>query len=169
MKFKVFVSYSSHDLDKVELLRQQLESSSLEVFIAEHSISAGQELGPVIDKEIKECDMFVVLWSHDARDSDWVSQEIGKATAYKKEILPLLLNENITVPGFINHLKYLPIFHNHEDGLNQATEIMVAAYNKKLHAEKALIEATRLQKEKNTEKWILGAIGAFFFWIALQE
>ena len=100
MIFKIFVSYSTHDLKQVELLKNQLKGTSIEIFVAEHSISPSQELAPTISRSISDCDLFVVLWSKNAQDSEWVSQEIGKAHALNKTILPLVLNKGLKLPGY---------------------------------------------------------------------
>lgn len=51
--------------------------------------------------------MFVLLWSDDARKSDYVPQEIGIAKGCNKTILPVVMEEGVPVPGFISNLKYL--------------------------------------------------------------
>lgn len=58
MAFKVFVSYSSHDLEHVELLQRQLSDSPVEVFVAENSVAPSQELGSTISQAIEQCDLF---------------------------------------------------------------------------------------------------------------
>jgi hypothetical protein len=166
MDFKIFVSYSSHDLKQVYLLKQQLENTPLTVFVAEHSIMPGQELEPTISKAVDECDLFIVLWSKNAKDSDWVSQEIGHARALKKEILPLVLTEGMSLPGFINNLKYLPVYEETQKALSVAREIAVSAYNKKLQTNRQLEEDR--QKQKARELVFIG-IGVFMFWAFSQK
>ena len=160
MQFKIFVSYSSHDLSQVELLRQQLADSPIEVFVAEHSVKPSEDLGEKITHAIKDCDLFVVLWSSNAEDSKWVSQEIGHANARKKTILPLVLHEGITPPGFISNLKFLPIYQNPELAFKQAREIIINSYNKKA---KALAEQ-EAKKQKDKEVLFLIGAGAFLLW-----
>lgn len=168
MKFKIFVSYSTDDLDKVELLNKQLKNTELDVFIAEHSISASENLTSSITNAIKKCDLFVLIWSKNAKKSDWVTQEIGKATALEKIILPIVLDEDLPPAGFIQNLKYLPIFSDHENGFKKAEEIIVKAYQQKYNDfnEK---EKAKLQKQKNKDNLLIAGIGAFLFWVAIQK
>lgn len=162
MQFKIFVSYSTHDIDHVELLRQQLKGTSIEVFVAEHSVQASEDLGDKISRAIEECDIFVVLWSKNAQDSAWVSQEIGRAHALKKTILPLVLTEGMSLPGFISNLKYLPVLDDPETALHKASELIMDAYNKKAHI---LAQAeVKKQKEKNKDTLVLMGVGAFLLW-----
>ncbi len=162
MDFKIFVSYSTHDLEQVNSLRQQLASTPVTVFVAEHSVSASQELPKEIAKAIQDCDLFVVLWSENARDSDWVSQEIGRASALQKTILPLVLTEGLNLPGFISNLKYIPVFREPEVALSQARDVAMSEYNKK-----ELTEQQKEQEKKNT--LALMAMGAFFLWAINQK
>lgn len=162
MSFNIFVSYSTKDLPQVELLRQQLQGTPISVFVAEHSVQPSEELAPKISSAISECDLFVLLWSPNAKDSDWVPQEIGRATALKKSILPLVLTENITLPGFLQGLKYLAIYANPTESLAKAREIILDAYNTKTKHELQLRE----QKEKKDKDALaLMGIGAFLLWV----
>ncbi len=106
--FKVFVSYSTHDLRNVNELQQSLDGTGVEVFVAEHSVLPSEHLSAKISSAISACDLFVLLWSENAKASEWVSQEIGKAHSLHKKILPLVLTEGLNLPGFISNLKYLP-------------------------------------------------------------
>ena len=157
VNFKVFVSYSTHDLAQVEKLQQQLVNNPVELFVAEHSVSPSQDLARAINIAIEQCDLFVLIWSKKAESSAWVSQEIGKATALRKKILPLLLDEGMQLPAFIQNLKYLPIHKDPDKSLAQARNIIVGAYE-----EKKNIESAATQAEK--DKLALMGIGAFLLW-----
>jgi hypothetical protein len=159
MTFKIFVSYSTKDLSQVELLRQQLRATPIEVFVAEHSVAPSQELAPLIASAINACDLFVLLWSMNAKNSDWVSQEIGRASALGKQILPLVLSEGIALPGFIQGLKYLPIHRDPNGSLAAARSLIVAEYEVK---ELKIASAAKEKKEKDA--LALMGIGAFLLW-----
>ncbi|MES9903046.1 MAG: HigA family addiction module antitoxin [Sedimenticola sp.] len=160
VQLKIFISYSTHDLPQVELLQQQLGGTPIEVFVAEHSVQPSEDLGQVISNAISTCDLFVVLWSNNAQYSDWVSQEIGKACTLNKTILPLVLNEGISLPGFINNLKYLPVYKAPEEALNKAREVIINQYNKKL----SLLKQAEGKKQSDKEALFLMGAGAFLLW-----
>lgn len=109
MPYKVFISYSTKDLSKVNHLKSMLEHSSIEVFVAEYSLLPGQQLSESILTAIKSCNLFILLWSSSARDSEWVPQEIGIAKSGAKTILPVVIERNLSLPGFISDLKYLNV------------------------------------------------------------
>lgn len=162
MDFKIFVSYSTHDLEHVDLLKQQLANTPVSIFIAEHSVKPGNELTSVISKAIQECDLFVLLWSSNAKASDWVSQEIGRADALSKKILPLMLTEGLSLPGFINGLKWLPVFSDPKLALEQARDTIASEYKNKM--------GVVLQKEQEQRNALaLMGIGALLLWAFSQK
>ncbi len=110
MAYKIFISYSTNDLEIVKELASYLQDPNVQVFIAEYSVNPSEQLNDSIIKAIKKCDHFVLFWSKNSKKSDYVPQEIGIAKSCEKKILPIVLDEGITLPGFINDLKYLPAY-----------------------------------------------------------
>lgn len=108
MAYDVFISYSSKNLRVVNALRKTLHRPSItHVFAAEYSVLPSQSLNDKIEQAIRVCDLFVLLWSHHARTSDYVPQEIGIAIGCHRTILPVVMEANVPVPAFISKLKYL--------------------------------------------------------------
>jgi hypothetical protein len=70
-----FCSYSS--LDKVEMLKraQGLRATGLKTFIDVMTLRPGDIWNPKILGAIDESDLFVVIWSNNARNSKWVKKE----------------------------------------------------------------------------------------------
>jgi hypothetical protein len=92
MAYNVFISYSSKNLHIVDWARATLaQPGATEVFAAEYSVLPSQVLNDEIVQAIRACDLFVLLWSHDARASDYVPQEIGIAVGCNKTILPVVM------------------------------------------------------------------------------
>lgn len=158
--FKVFVSYSTHDLKNVAELQQSLAGTDVEIFVAEHSVLPSERLSERISGAIAACDLFVVLWSANAKASEWVSQEIGKAHSLNKKILPLVLTEGLNLPGFISDLKYLPVFNDPSSAIQQAQAIVLEGYRAKVE---------ELQRQKQNEALTLLGLGALFFWAVSQK
>ena len=167
MDFKIFVSYSSKDLEHVELLKAQLLNTPVQLFIAEHSVIPGESLSTKIQQAISACDLFVVIWSKNAKESDWVSQELGQAIARKKSILPLVLDEEHPPAGFVSDLKYIQMYKNVPDALVEAKQIALDAYHKKL----VLTQQQQLQqqKQKESEQLVMLGIGAFVLWAGSRK
>lgn len=61
MKFNIFISYSTDDLKNVDMLRKQISDTPINIFIAEYSIVASEELPSKIKSEIMKSDLFVLL------------------------------------------------------------------------------------------------------------
>ena len=158
--FKAFVSYSTHDLKNVAELQQSLAGTGVEVFVAEHSVLPSEPLSEKIASAIAACDLFILLWSANAKASDWVSQEIGKAHSLNKQILPLVLTEGITLPGFISGLKYLPVYQDPAAAIQQARTIVLNGFNAK---------RAEFEKQKQSEALTLLGLGALFLWAVSQK
>lgn len=117
MAYNVFISYSTKDLHIADHVRAALNISGVNVFIAEYSVPASAPLNAMIEAWLRSCDLFVLLWSRNSKASDYVPQEIGIARGCKKTILPMVLEENLTVPGFISDLKYLAAYKDYSQAL----------------------------------------------------
>ena len=157
---KVFVSYSTKDLADVEALKASLSGSPIEIFIAENSVKPSESLANEIKSAIKACDLFVVVWSNNAKNSDWVSQEVGQAVALDKKILPIVLEGTMGLPGFMSDLKYLAAEGNRKEAIAQACELIGEHYER---LEKQKLEAQK-KKSDNDAKFWLGA-GALALWL----
>ena len=157
--FNVFVSYSTLDLPDVALLKESLKDSSVNVFVAEDSIKPSGKLADEISSAIATCDLFVLVWSENAENSEWVPQEIGRAHQLGKKILPIVLTEGLNLPGFITDLKFLDAFSNKSKAIASAQNLILDEFLKKQQATAAR------QKEQNTNATALLALGAFAFWL----
>lgn len=70
-----FCSYST--LDRVEMLKREqgLRAAGLETFVDAVSLRPGDIWSPKIFEAIDESDLFVLIWSPNARSSKWVQKE----------------------------------------------------------------------------------------------
>ncbi len=110
MAYSVFISYSTRDLTVATNLQEWINYAGATAFLAEYSVIPGTSLAENIIRAIKGCDLFVLLWSHNARGSEWVPQEIGIAKGAGKPIMPVVLHDGLELPGFIKDLKYLALY-----------------------------------------------------------
>jgi hypothetical protein len=117
MAFHAFISYSTRDLTRARQVKRLLERTGCKTFLADSSIQPGGTLEQEIIAAIDRCDVFILLWSHHASASEWVSQEIGIAKAKKKPIIPIMLHKSALPPGFLRGTKYLPLYKNPDEGL----------------------------------------------------
>jgi hypothetical protein len=125
MAYKVFVSYSTKDIPNVDELRKFLQFPDVECFVSEYAVTPGAPLAPTIKNAILTCDLFVVLWSKNALASEWVSQEIGIAHGSQKAILPFVLEQGLSLPGFIKELRYVAAFQNPQQAMYSLRETVM--------------------------------------------
>jgi len=158
--FKVFVSYSTHDLKNVTELQQSLVGTGVEVFVAAHSVVPSELLSEKISAAIGNCDLFILLWSAKAKVSDWVPQEIGKAHSLQKTILPLVLDEGLDLPGFISGLKYLAIYRDPQASMAQVQEFVLKQFQTKR-------DAIRLKEQESARNFLV--LGGLILWLFSQK
>ena len=153
MAYKVFISYSTNDFPIVEHVRRLLAGPELEVFIAEYSVEPGAVLDQAILSAIKTCDLFVLLWSRNSRGSEWVPQEIGAARGDGKTILPIVLEDGLSLPAFISDLKFLPAYRNPSESFIWLQQNVFQ----------------RAQKQQKTNALALLGLGAVLVWLFTQK
>lgn len=153
MSFSVFISYSTRDLANATALRSWVDSAGAQSFLAEYSLAPGQPVGAEIMAAIKACDLFLLLWSQNARDSEWVPQEIGIARGAGKPILPVVLQQGIQPPGFISDLKYLAVYKDPTAAVQWLYEHV----------------ASRVKQKETDAMVLVGVIGAVFLLLAASK
>ncbi|MHB9026867.1 MAG: toll/interleukin-1 receptor domain-containing protein [Armatimonadota bacterium] len=87
--YRVFVSYSSNDTDRVEMVRQHLTALGAEPM----ELPPGMEFADEIKLRIAYAHLFIVLLTSASKESPWVHQEIGYALGQNIPVLPLALDE----------------------------------------------------------------------------
>ncbi|TXH06129.1 MAG: toll/interleukin-1 receptor domain-containing protein [Nevskiaceae bacterium] len=149
MALKVFISYSTKDIQIVDFVKSMLAGARVQVFVAEYSVAPGTPLSPAIITAIKQCDLFILLWSQNSRASEWVPQEIGIAKCEGKKIVPVVLQSNLHLPGFISDLKYLDVPKNPQGAFTWLRDNVVS-------------QASEKQKQESAA-WL--AIGGALLWL----
>jgi hypothetical protein len=121
-----FCSYSS--LDREEMLKraQGLQAVGLETFIDVLKLRPGDEWNPKIFAAIDESDLFVVIWSKNARDSKWVKKESRYAlNRYKQHGSPDFRPIPVEGPPIASVPRGLRAYHFNDQllGLIRAAEL----------------------------------------------
>ncbi len=152
MAFSVFISYSSHDLLNATHLRDWAKAAGAEPFLAEYSLAPGRPLAADIIQAIKGCDLFLLLWSANAKNSEWVPQEIGVAKGAGKPIMPVVLQQGIELPGFIKDLKYLAVYRDPTSSVQWLYQHL----------------ATKVKEKDTNAKIAVGVLGALLLLLAVS-
>lgn len=87
----LFISYSHKDKDYVHRLADFLQDRNFEVWIDDR-IDYGTRWPVVIEDAIDHCESFVLIASESARQSEWVQNEVARASRLRKPFFPLLLD-----------------------------------------------------------------------------
>jgi GTPase SAR1 family protein len=90
---KVFISYSHQDETFVKKLAGDLVTQDMKVWWDFHSLKGGQDWQKEIEKAIKQCDVFLIVLTPDAVNSEWVGNELTYASTAQKTIIPLYLKK----------------------------------------------------------------------------
>ena len=90
----VFISYSTIDLVPAETVRNVLESNQIPCWMAPRDIPAGSNYVKEIPAAIRNCQVFVLILSRNAQNSQWVLRELDAAVNCGKTILPFMLEDH---------------------------------------------------------------------------
>jgi hypothetical protein len=80
-----FISYSSNDRSEVMRRVQLLSAVGIGFFQDVLSLEPGDRWQQRIELGIDECDLFLLFWSSEAKQSEWVRREVQHALARKHE------------------------------------------------------------------------------------
>ncbi len=89
----VFISYSSKDIDYVMQLVRAMEASNIPYWRAPDRIPAGSNYAKEIPRAIRECSLFLLVYSRNSQESIWVEKELDTAVCCKKKILPVVIDD----------------------------------------------------------------------------
>lgn len=78
-----FASYASKDRSRVLDRVSEVRRNGVDIFLDCLSLHPGDEWKPVLEKEIKNRDLFLLFWSVHAKQSEWVRWEWNVALKHK--------------------------------------------------------------------------------------
>ena len=88
---KLFISYSRDDAgDFAKHIHRYLRDKGHDVFIDVNNIRIGDPWAGSIEKNISECDIFVVILTPDSLTSEYVEREVLQAQRENKTIVPCI-------------------------------------------------------------------------------
>jgi hypothetical protein len=97
-----FLSYASQDRAKVLRAAQLLRALKMEFFQDLLALEPGDRWRERLFLEIDKCDLFLLFWSQNARNSSWVTREAEYALRRSRtspiEIVPVLLEGPPAIP-----------------------------------------------------------------------
>lgn len=124
---RVFLSHSSTDISLANKLTKYLQSKGV-------IVSSGTDtgMGESIEQDLKlsigRSDAVVALVSDDP--GPWVEAELQEATKQRKQLIPLILNDQGKVPAVIRNLQNIHLEKGSEDSMiTSATKALNSSFN----------------------------------------
>ncbi len=158
---KVFISYSTHDIEFARSVSCALRNTGFEAFLAEESWSPGQDHDH-LRKALVASHIVVLIWSSNAAMSQWVLQEIGGTWARNGILIPVRLDDT-PLPDTLRQLKYIDARECRLTAVLRVQSAATAACEQLLHArnranakQRREIEQRRAEQTKSGLAWAVG-------------
>jgi formylglycine-generating enzyme required for sulfatase activity len=124
MPQRFFITHSWHDIEFARRLCDDLLARGLIGFLDEHSMRPGDSIPSRIERGLKECDVYIPIFSPDALTSDWCDWEIDMAITMNRtrkgrpRIIPVIAKP-CSVPDRLIHLLYVSFVGRYDEALNE--------------------------------------------------
>ena len=121
---RIFFSYSWKDRFFVRKLTDLLPEA-IRPWVDENELHAGQPIKDELRAAIKKSDFVVAILSRDSICSGWVDFELKTAMekeSTKNRILPIVIDDNISIPDFIRGRKCLYLRDRSQGQINKISE-----------------------------------------------
>jgi hypothetical protein len=124
----IFISYSRTDIKRAREFELRMQREKYDIWTGDYVLSSIEGEDRVLNA-IKECGIFLVLMTDNARRSEYVKREISYAINLKKIIIPILLEgepfnelKAIKCVEMVEKIKLTPEFIQYVNGkLNKET------------------------------------------------
>ncbi len=107
---KIFISYSSKDIEFANQLREDLNIIGHNPWIDSFEIKPGENIITRIQEGIENCKYAIIILSKDSLHSNWVDNEWKDSLwqSYNEGILKIIpiLKEKCDIPVFLRKIKY---------------------------------------------------------------
>ncbi len=110
-KPRVFISHNKADKSVAAEIALFLAAENIGVWFDEWQISAGDSIVEEINKGLKSCSHFIILWSKNSSKSRWVRRELYSVIAQAIEksrlrVIPICVDET-RLPKLLSDIRYI--------------------------------------------------------------
>src|SRR5574341_1661424 len=124
----IFTSYANEDLEAIRPVVEGLEQHGFLVWASymHGSIPGGANFHDVITEAIDQSSAFILMWSNQAKDSNWVTGEWTHfLDTHRKRLLIPLRFENLALPVPMKQFQYIDFWDKpREQALSQLLEVL---------------------------------------------
>ena len=130
-KVKLFISYSTLDTDKKEIIKNLINNSEkLEAIVVPEQYSSLDYNAEKIKKSLDSCMVFLPILTSNSINNQWVNQEIGYTFGSNKikieNIFPIVERKIMTdLKGFISSSNDLNFRYNNDNDFEMEAEKLV--------------------------------------------
>ncbi len=139
LKCDVFLSYSRKDRDLMRVVRKTLETHKILVWSDENLEPGSPSWHNDIQNAIENARSVVAILSPDAKDSEWVNEELNYAKIRKVRIFTVLVrgDESNAIPFGMTGVQWIDMRTDYTEGIQEivyetATEQLLARLNEYL-------------------------------------
>jgi TolB-like protein/Tfp pilus assembly protein PilF len=161
---RVFISHSSEDKTIADTICQRLESDGINCWIAPRDIQPGSDWTKAIMRGIEGCQVFILVFSKQANDSDHVYREVAKAFSSRLVVVPFRIEAALPASGlsyYLNTVQWLdavnPPLDRHISTLIERVKALLAgnsASDPRLISQAALgPEPAKTRPRRSLGKW----------------
>ncbi len=112
---RIFISHASEDNAIVRLLQGDLVAAGADVWVDHVGIRGGDNFAIRINNALRWCNVFLLLWSKNAKRSYWVRVEWTSALALEKMIIPCRIDKT-SLPEVLRNTSSIE-FSDNDKGL----------------------------------------------------
>lgn len=119
VRTEVFISYSRRDREKMRIIRDSLTASGLTVWSDENLEPGSQSWRMDVQAAIEGAGCVVALLSPEAKDSEWVSEELGYAKIRRLHIFTVLVrgDESNALPLGLTGVQWIDMRTDYQAGI----------------------------------------------------
>jgi hypothetical protein len=139
LKSHVFLSYSRKDRDTMRVIRERLEARKIIVWSDEDLVPGAPSWRSDVQNAIENTRCVVALLSPDAKDSEWVNEELNYAKIRRMRIFTVLVrgDESNAIPFGMTGVQWIDMRTDYSEGIEEivyekATEQLVASIHEHL-------------------------------------
>jgi hypothetical protein len=156
MAFDIFISYSSKDEGQINPVLQAIKSiQNIRIFFAKETLNLGVNISQEIINAVKNSDIFLVFYSINSVNSNYVQQEIGVAKANNKIIIPVLL-DGLKPAAMLTGINYLDL-----SDAGRYNEGLIRLYN--------FLKQSMEKKQQSQGLLLLGALGLLAYFASKED
>lgn len=157
MEYDVFISYSRKDYvdenrqvipgNVISLIKELFDANGISYWFDEDGVFSGDAFAPVIARNIKASKIFLFISSENSNASEWTSNEIATAHAYKKKIIPFRYDDSVYNDSVIIYIARLD-YVEYQENKTKALLRLLASVQSYLNEERERKEKERQEEER---------------------